>query len=172
VPEELRSAELTARWEEKLMAISRGRLGSDAFVGDMRRYAAKLVAQTIASTASYAHDNATREKCPDCGKALLDVKGKKGKMLVCPDRACGYRKSVSVETNARCPNCHKKLELRGEGEKRLFVCVCGHREKLSDFERRRVDAGAGKRDVQTFLGAHKRAGNFALADQLARWKEQ
>ena len=172
VPGELRSAEMTARWEEKLMAISRGRLSGDAFIGDMRKYAATLVAQTVASTASFTHDNVTREKCPDCGRALLDVKGKKGKMLVCPDRSCGYRKSVSVETNARCPNCHKKLELRGEGDRRMFVCVCGHRERLSDFEKRRGDAGANKRDVQAFLGAQKREGNFAMADQLARWKEQ
>ena len=172
VPEELRSAELTARWEEKLMLISKGRLSGDLFVGDMRKYAAKLVSQTIASTAAFVHDNATREKCPDCGKNLLDVKGKKGRMLVCSDRACGYRKSLSVETNARCPNCHKKLELRGEGDKRLFVCVCGHRERLSDFEKRRVDSGANKRDAQNYLNAQKREGNFALAEQLARWKDQ
>jgi len=172
VPEELRSAELTARWEEQLMSISKGRQSADVFIGDMRKYAAKLVSGAIASTAMYTHDNVSREKCPDCGKFLLDVKGKKGKMLVCPDRSCGYRKSVSVETNARCPNCHKKLELRGEGDRRLFVCICGFREKLSDFEKRRGDAGANKRVVQDYMESQKREGNFAMAEQLARGKEQ
>ena len=34
-------------------------------------------------------------------------------------------------TNARCPECNKKLELSGEGEGKTFICSCGHREKLS-----------------------------------------
>ena len=55
---------------------------------------------------------------------------KRGEMLVCPDRECGYRRSVKQTTNARCPNCHKRMELRGEGEKQLFACVCGYREKM------------------------------------------
>ena len=33
--------------------------------------------------------------CPDCGKPMLEVNGKKGKMLVCQDRECGHRKNVS-----------------------------------------------------------------------------
>ena len=57
-------------------------------------------------------------------------------MLVCPDRECGYRKSVTQVTNARCPNCFKKMELRGEGENQMFACVCGYREKLSAFHDR------------------------------------
>ena len=117
----------------------------------------------------------TREKCPDCGKFLLDVAGKKGKMLVCPDRECGYRKNVSMQTNARCPNCHKKLDMRGEGDKRMFVCICGHRERLSDFEKRRTESGASKRDTENFLrNQNKRggdAGSSALAQQLAKWAE-
>ncbi len=173
VPPDLKSAELTARWEQELSNISKGTAKSDNFVESMRTYAAKLVSTVIASDAKYIHDNMTREKCPECGKFLLDVKGKKGKMLVCPDRECGYRKSVSVQTNARCPNCHKKLELRGEGEKRMFVCVCGHRERVSDFEKRRVDAGASKKDVQKLLSEQGKEGfgNSALADQLAKWRQ-
>lgn len=58
-------------------------------------------------------------------------------MLVCQDRECGYRKGISRVTNARCPNCHKKLELRGEGEGQTFVCSCGYREKLTAFNNRK-----------------------------------
>ena len=32
-------------------------------------------------------------------KYLLEVKGKKGKMLVCQDRECGYRKGLAQITN-------------------------------------------------------------------------
>lgn len=174
VPKDLKSAELTARWEQELAFISKGRAKSDVFVATMRDYAAKLVSMVISSSAKYVHDNMTREKCPECEKFLLEVNGKKGKMLVCPDRECGYRKSISVQTNARCPNCHKKLEMRGDGEKRMFVCVCGHRERLSDFEKRKVSDGASKKDVEKILNSQSAAGfgNSALADQLAKWKEK
>ncbi|MDR1158728.1 MAG: DNA topoisomerase III [Oscillospiraceae bacterium] len=173
VPADLKSAELTARWEQQLMLISQGQARGDAFLEEMRSYTARLVSQVIASSAVYHHDNQTREKCPECSKFLLAVNGKKGKLLVCPDRACGYRRSLSIQTNARCPNCHKKLELRGEGEKRIFVCVCGYREKYADFEKRRVDTGAGKREVEKFLAGQQPAdgGNFALAAALAKWQE-
>jgi DNA topoisomerase-3 len=49
----------------------------------------------------------TGARCPECGKYLLEVNNKKGKMLVCQDRECGYRKGVAKVTNARCPECHK-----------------------------------------------------------------
>ena len=50
--------------------------------------------------------------------------GKRGKMLVCEDRECNTRKLISQTTNARCPNCHKRLELKGQGEgKYLHVAV-------------------------------------------------
>ncbi len=173
-PEELRSAALTAKWEKRLGAIARGEERADLFVAEMRKYASRLVEEVKASEKSYVHENVTREKCPECGKFLLEVKGKKGgKMLVCPDRECGWRKSTSVATNARCPNCHKKMELRGDGEKRMFVCICGFREKLSDFEKRREERGAGKADVSRYMRSQKDpGGSTALADALRKWQEE
>ena len=172
-PADLRSPLLTARWERRLGDIAQGREKEGAFVAEMRKFAAGLVAQVKASDATYRHDNVSREKCPDCGKFLLNVQGKRGKMLVCPDRECGYRRSVTQTTNARCPNCHKKMELRGEGDKQMFACVCGYREKLSDFKKKREGGSAGKRDVQKFLQAQQEEkGPSALAEQLAKWMEQ
>ena len=121
----------------------------------MRAYATRLVAEVKVSDAKYTHDNQTRKVCPDCGKYLLLVKGKRGEMLVCPDRECGYRRSVTQVTNARCPNCFKKMELRGEGENQMFACVCGYREKLSAFKERRAKTGAGKRDVASYMAKQK-----------------
>lgn len=174
VPDDLKSATLTARWEQQLDKISKGKSQDSSFINEMRGYASKLVSNVIASDCTYVHENITREKCPDCGKFLLTVKGKRGQMLVCPDRECGYRKSVSLQTNARCPNCHKKLEMRGEGDKKIFACVCGFREKMSDFEKRRQEKGLNKRDVQKYLQNQQApsSGNSALADQLAKWKEK
>lgn len=171
VPEELRSAEMTARWEDQLSAIAKGTVKDSDFVAGMREYASQLVNQVKASDEVYRHDNQTRTPCPDCGKYLLKVNGKRGQMLVCPDRECGYRRSLTQTTNARCPNCHKKMELRGEGEKQMFACVCGYREKLSDFKKRRSSAGASKRDVQKYLkNQDTGGGNTAMAAALAKWK--
>ncbi len=174
-PADLRSAALTAQWEGRLGAIAQGKEREAHFVEEMRQYASHLVSEVKASEASYTHDNQTRTPCPDCGKYLLRVKTKRGEMLVCPDRECGYRRSVKQTTNARCPNCHKRMELRGEGEKQMFACVCGYREKLSDFKKRREKAGGGKRDVRRYLEQQARqeeTGNSALAAQLAKWMEQ
>ena len=170
-PEELRSAALTAKWEDQLADIAKGKVRDTEFVDRMRKYATELVTEVKASDQTYRHDNQTRTPCPDCGKYLLRVKGKRGEMLVCPDRECGYRRSLTQTTNARCPNCHKKMELRGEGEKQMFACVCGYREKLSDFKKRRANAGAGKRDVRKYLANQDTGGgNTAMADALAKWK--
>ena len=95
-PADLRSAALTAQWEDRLARIAKGLERDTKFVEEMRAYATKLVAAVKASDAKYTHDNQTRKTCPDCGKFLLLVKGKRGEMLVCPDRECGYREKLSA----------------------------------------------------------------------------
>lgn len=153
VPEELKSPALTAEWEQKLTAISKGKLNKDKFLSEIKDYSKDTVNEIKNSKEKFKHDNMTRVKCPECGKYMLEVNGKKGKMLVCQDRECGYRKGISRISNARCPECHKKLELRGEGEGQIFVCKCGYREKLSAFkERKKKDSGkVSKREVNKYL---------------------
>lgn len=175
VPKDLRSAAMTAIWEDRLGKIAKGTETDTAFVGEMRSYATKLVAAVKASDAKYSHDNQTRKPCPECGKLLLLVHGKRGDMLICPDRECGFRKSVMQTTNARCPNCHKKLELWGEGDKQTFSCACGYREKLSDFFARRKADGAGKSDVRRYMAEQKakqEPANTAMAEALAKWMKR
>ncbi|WP_050613402.1 DNA topoisomerase III [Bacillus testis] len=175
VPEELKSPALTAQWEQKLDAIAKGKLNKNAFVAEMKDYAKKAVHTVKNSKEKFKHDNITGKHCPDCGKLMLEVNGKKGKMLVCQDRECGHRKRISTLTNARCPVCHKKLELRGEGEGQIFVCKCGHREKMSAFQNRRKKGNskaANKRDVSQYMKKQNKDEpiNTALADALAKLK--
>ncbi|MDF9665834.1 DNA topoisomerase III [Bacillus wiedmannii] len=154
VPEELKSPTLTGEWEQKLEAIAKGKLKKEVFISDMKNYTKEIVSEIKSSDKKYKHDNISTKSCPDCGKPMLEVNGKKGKMLVCQDRECGHRKNVSRTTNARCPQCKKKLELRGEGAGQIFACKCGYREKLSTFqERRKKESGskADKRDVQKYM---------------------
>lgn len=174
VPEELKSPALTAEWEQKLDQIAHGKLKKDVFISEMKKYTKEIVAEIKNSNKKYKHDNISTKSCPDCGKPMLEVNGKKGKMLVCQDRECGHRKNVSRVTNARCPQCKKKLELRGEGEGQIFVCKCGYREKLSAFEARRKKESTGKvdkRTVQKYLNNQNKEEepiNTALADALKK----
>ncbi|MFJ6209250.1 DNA topoisomerase III [Lysinibacillus sp. NPDC092081] len=176
VPEELRSPATTAEWEQKLELISKGKLKKDVFINEMKQHTKEIVAEIKASDKKYKHDNISTKSCPDCGKPMLEVNGKKGKMLVCQDRDCGHRKNVSRVTNARCPQCKKKLELRGEGDGQIFVCKCGYREKLSAFEARRKKEGGGKvdkRSVQKYMKQQEKEAepiNNAFADLLKGMK--
>ncbi|MDD4600010.1 MAG: DNA topoisomerase III [Negativicutes bacterium] len=176
VPVDLKSPALTAEWEQQLSFIAKGSVNKNTFINKMRDYAKIVVNDIKNSQEQFKHDNVTRTKCPECGKYLLEVNGKRGKMLVCQDRDCGYRKGVAKVTNARCPNCHKKLELRGEGEGQIFVCGCGYREKLSAFNARRKNDATGKAskgDVAQYLREQKKSDepfNSALAEALAKLK--
>ncbi|MGG5784197.1 DNA topoisomerase III [Bacillus albus] len=159
VPEELKSPTLTGEWEQKLEAIAKGKLKKEVFISEMKNYTKEIVSEIKSSDKKYKHDNISTKSCPDCGKPMLEVNGKKGKMLVCQDRECGHRKNVSRTTNARCPQCKKKLELRGEGAGQIFACKCSYREKLSTFqERRKKESGnkADKRDVQKYMKQQKK----------------
>ncbi|OPJ62246.1 DNA topoisomerase 3 [Clostridium oryzae] len=176
VPEDLKSPVLTAKWEQQLSQISKGSLKNQLFITDMRNYSKQIVDKIKNSDSKFRHDNITGTKCPNCGKFMLEVNSKNGKMLVCQDRECGYRKMVARVTNARCPQCHKKLELHGEGEGQIFVCKCGFREKLSTFTARKKNEGknVGKREVAQYMKNQKKQNNepmnSALADALAKLK--
>lgn len=177
VPEELKSPALTAQWEQKLSLISKGALKKDVFVNEIKDYTKTVVKEIKNGENKFRHDNLTRNRCPECGKYMLEVNGKRGKMLICQDRECGYRENVSKITNARCPNCHKRMEIYGEGEGQIFICKCGYREKLSAFnERKKEQQGnkASKRDMARYIKAQKKKNdemvNPALAEALSKLK--
>ena len=159
VPEDLKKPELTARWELQLSRMAKGELKREEFMKKIREYAKDLIREIRTEEGVFRHENITGKICPRCGKRLLAVNGKNAKLLVCQDRECGYRETVSRTTNARCPVCHKRMELVGKGESAMFVCACGHKEKLSKFEERRKKEGAGvtKRDVARYLAKQKEA---------------
>jgi len=169
VPKELKSPELTAQWEQKLSCIAKGTLNKNVFINEMRTYADEVVNEIKESDGKFRPDNLTRNKCPQCGKFMLEVNGKRGKMLVCQDRECGYRRSISRTTNLRCPTCHKKLEIKGEGEGQIFVCSCGYREKLSVFNERRKKerSNLSKREVSNYLREQKKENNEPINTELA-----
>lgn len=153
VPSDLKSPELTASWEMRLQAIAKGKESDKAFMKEIEHYTKALIQEIKSADGTFRHDNMTRTKCPECGKFMLEVNGKHGKMLVCQDRECGHKETISRHTNARCPVCHKKMNLVGKGDGQRFICVCGHKEKLSSFEERKKKEGKGasKKDVNHYL---------------------
>lgn len=153
VPSDLKSPELTASWEMRLQAIAKGKESDKAFMKEIEHYTKALIQEIKSADGTFRHDNMTRTKCPECGKFMLEVNGKHGKMLVCQDRECGHKETISRHTNARCPVCHKKMDLVGKGDGQRFICVCGHKEKLSSFEERKKKEGKGasKKDVNHYL---------------------
>ena len=172
VPSELKSPLLTAKWERELDLISKGKQNPKDFTTRMRNYSAELVKDVKDSTDKFKHDNVVGKRCPDCGKHLLEVKGKHGMMYVCQDRSCGHRENISKFTNARCPQCHKRLELRGQGEGQIYVCTtCTFREKASSFNNRFKDkpGKVDKKSVQKYIKAQQKEdeGNFAFAEIFA-----
>lgn len=169
VPKELKSPLLTAKWEGQLDEISKGKINSHMFISEMRNYATALVEDVKMSNDNFKHDNLTGKKCPQCGKYMLEVKGKNGTMNVCQDRNCGYRENVSRITNAKCPECRKRLELRGQGEGKIYVCpssTCNFREKASVFEKRFDKKGkVDKREVNKIMKKmQKEAAQEAISD--------
>ncbi|ALX50302.1 DNA topoisomerase III [Lentibacillus amyloliquefaciens] len=175
VPEDLRSPALTAEWETKLSQIAEGKLNKKHFIGEIKGYTEKIVYQIKMSEDKFKHDNLTGSKCPDCGKLMMEIDNKKGKMLVCQDRSCGHKKNIFKRTNARCPNCHKRMVLRGEGDGQTFSCQCGFSEKLSAFNKRKEQQKNKKvsnKDVNKYLKNQDDGfKNNALADQLSKLKK-
>ena len=176
VPEDLKKPELTADWENKLSKIAEGKLKDKVFLSEIRIYAQELTKEIKTGDGTFRHDNLTNTKCPVCGKRMLAVNGKNSKLLVCQDRECGHRETISRTSNARCPKCHKKMELYVKGKEDTFICSCGYKEKLSSFTARRQKEGAGvsKKDVQRYLNKQKKEAeepiNSAFADAFAKLK--
>ena len=159
VPQDLKEPELTAKWELQLAKIAKKQQKPDQFINEIRQYTKKIINEINSSQATFKHDNLTTKKCPECNHFMLEVNGKKGKLLVCSNPDCKHKETVSIITNARCPNCHKKLELVGKKEKQLFVCkTCGYRQSMNAFKKERATKSneARKSDIKKYLQQQKK----------------
>ena len=169
VPEDLKKPELTADWEMRLSQIAKGTLKKETFLKDISTYTTDIIQEIKTADGTFRHDNLTNTKCPECGKRMLSVNGKNSRMLVCQDRECGHRETISRTSNARCPKCHKKMELYVKGGEDTFICPCGYREKLSAFKKRREKEGAGvnKKDVQRYLKQQQKEAETPINNPFA-----
>lgn len=154
-PKALISPLLTAEWEEKLTQIEKGNYDARAFIKEMKTFTKDIVNEIKDSEQKYKHDNLTTTECPTCGKFMIKVKTKNGQMLVCQDPSCKTKKNVQRKTNARCPNCHKRMTLFGKGKQATYRCVCGHSETQEQMDKRHKNKGknkVSKREMKKYMG--------------------
>ncbi|WAA09220.1 DNA topoisomerase III [Fervidibacillus albus] len=172
VNEELKSPKLTAKWEQELEKIARGKADPNVFLKNIRKQTEKLVSEIKTSEKTYRAFNLTGSKCPDCGSFLKERNTKDGKILVCSNFSCSYKKRKDPKlSNRRCPQCHKRMEIHQGEAGTYFQCrPCNIVEKaekqkkaMSKWEEKKlVKQYAKKEDFGTNLGDLLKA---ALNDQ-------
>lgn len=172
VVQELRSPELTAKWENELERIAKGKGDAPAFMRGIREQSRKWIGEVKRETKEYKPHNLTSSRCPECGKAMLEVKGKRGKALVCSDKECGHRRSTEpVLLNKRCPQCRKKMELHnGKAGKYAQCKPCNVIEMLGDKDGGRINRREQQRLVEQYSGNSPLSNS--LADKLKAALEQ
>ena len=72
VNDELKSPELTAKWEQELEKIAKGKADPKAFSQKIRRQTEQLVSEIKTSDKSYRAHNLTGSKCPECDSFLKE----------------------------------------------------------------------------------------------------
>ncbi|WP_282142127.1 DNA topoisomerase III [Cytobacillus oceanisediminis] len=134
VNEDLKSPELTAKWEQELEKIARGKADPKEFLQNIRKQTRTLVSEIKKSDKSYRAHNLTGSKCPDCDSFLKERNTKDGKILVCSNLDCNFRKRKDPKlSNRRCPQCRKKMEIHQGKAGAYFQCrPCNVVEKAQD----------------------------------------
>ncbi|AWD67066.1 MULTISPECIES: DNA topoisomerase III [Priestia] len=165
VADELKSPELTAKWERELEAIAKGKGNAKEFLTNIREQTKKLVKQVKTSNQTYKPHNLTGSKCPECGSFLKEKKTKQGRVLVCSSLECSYRRAKDPKlSNRRCPQCHKRMEIHSGKAGTYFQCrSCQVVEKAEDKKKK-----ISKREERKLLNKYNDDGAFgsSLGDAL------
>lgn len=165
VNDELKSPELTAKWEQELEQIAKGKADPKVFLQKIRRQTEQLVSEIKKSDKSYRTHNLTGSRCPECNSFLKEKNTKDGKILVCSNLECSYRKRKDPKlSNRRCPQCHKKMELHEGKAGVYFQCrTCNVVEKAEERKK-----AVNKRDEQKLVKQYTQKEDFgtSLGDLL------
>lgn len=130
--------ELTEKWERELEQIARGSYSDQKFLQQIEADTKELVKEIKQSESRYQDFSLTQKKCPDCQSLLREKNTRDGKIYVCSNAECSYRRRKDPKvSNHRCPQCHRKMEII-EGQKgAYFRCKYdGMTEKIPDKKER------------------------------------
>ncbi|MBT2736950.1 DNA topoisomerase III [Bacillus sp. ISL-7] len=165
VNDELKSPELTAKWEQELERISKGKADPKAFLQKIRRQTEQLVSEIKTSDKTYRAHNLTGSRCPECNEFLKERNTKDGKILVCSSPECSFRKRKDPKlSNRRCPQCHKKMEIHDGKAGAYFQCRrCNVVEKAEDKKK-----AVNKKEAQKLVQKYTQKEDFgtSLGDLL------
>lgn len=166
VNDELTSPELTAKWEKDLEQIARGKGNPKAFKERIRKQTAQLVSEIKASEKSYRAHNLTGSKCPECGEFLKERKTKDGRVLVCSNRECNFRKHKDPKlSNRRCPQCHKKMEIHSGKAGKYFQCRRCNIVEKADEQKKKISKHEERKLKQKYSAENDNFGT-SLGDLL------
>ena len=93
VPQQLRSADLTGKWEQRLSSISKGSESEAPFIEDIKKNASDLVNQVIANRDKFDPNlmGDPQRMCPHCGWPMMKVLDEYERVhYVCQRFSCGY----------------------------------------------------------------------------------
>lgn len=126
--------ELTSKWEQQLEKIAQGELDNRTFVANIEKDTQNLVTEIKTSEANYQDFSITTKKCPECDSPLREKNTRDGKIYLCTNPECSYRRRKDPKvSNHRCPTCHKKMEILDGKSGAYFRCkFCGTTEKMPD----------------------------------------
>ncbi|URT73291.1 DNA topoisomerase III [Cytobacillus firmus] len=166
VNEDLKSPELTAKWEQELEKIARGKADPKEFLQNIRKQTQSLVSEIKKSDKSYRAHNLTGSKCPECDSFLKERNTKDGKILVCSNLDCSFRKRKDPKlSNRRCPQCRKKMEIHQGKAGAYFQCrPCNVVEKAQD-KKKAVNKREERKLVQKYTQKEESFGT-SLGDLL------
>lgn len=91
VPEKLKSATMTADWENDLLLVSKGQLSKDIFINNIKEYVKSIVSESsnIAEYNDFFKSKNNKEvigKCPRCGNNIYEDKLK----FYCSNKNCNF----------------------------------------------------------------------------------
>lgn len=76
ISDELKSPDLTATWEDKLIGLEKGEIGFNQFIEDIKLYVIKIIKDTDSLKDVSAAPSPREElgKCPACGASVIETK--------------------------------------------------------------------------------------------------
>lgn len=144
------SPELTESWEKDLEVIAAGKKQAEHFLKEIEKETKRLVQEIKTSKQTYQDFSITQKKCPECGSNLREKNTRDGKIYVCTNQDCDYRRRKDPKvSNHRCPQCHRKMEIIEGKNGAYFRCkydgttekMLGKKEqkkKMTKHEERRL----------------------------------
>lgn len=135
---EMKSAEFTAKMEQRLGNIARGEESFDTFIKDVERqtdawcHIIEDSKATMGTTDSSSKGPVSTSKykpipCPVCGKDMIVKKGKFGEFYACTGYpACKTTQPIIKETAVKCPKCGKPIVERKSKTGKVFYGCSGY----------------------------------------------